>query len=55
MFWRNACAWDARVRAVATPDELDDLVTRLRHRVDDPSLDAIEWSLRRLVLTRAAA
>jgi SAM-dependent methyltransferase len=55
MFWRNACAWDARVRAVATQDELDDLVTRLRHRVDDPSLDAIEWSLRRLVLTRAAA
>jgi trans-aconitate 2-methyltransferase len=55
MFWRNARAWDSRVHALATRAEIDDLVAQLQRRVDDPSLDAIEWGLRRLVLTRAAA
>jgi hypothetical protein len=53
MFWRNARAWDARVDALVTPGEIDDLVAALEARVDDPSLDAIRWRLRQLVLARS--
>jgi SAM-dependent methyltransferase len=54
MFWRNARAWDSRVDAIVEPAEVDALVAELQQRVDDPSLDAIEWRLRRLVLERDA-
>ena len=50
MFWRNARAWDIRDDAIVGQDEIAELVARLKQRVDDPSLDAIEWWLRRLVL-----
>jgi trans-aconitate 2-methyltransferase len=54
MFWRNARAWDPR-NSVVGPDDVDALVDALRRRVDDPSLDAIQWRLRRLVLARDPA
>jgi SAM-dependent methyltransferase len=53
MFWRNARAWDARVDTLVTPGEIDDLVAAFQAHVDDPSLDAIRWRLRQLVLSRA--
>ena len=49
MFWRNARAWDS-VDAIVDRAEVDELVARLQSRVDDTSLDAIRWRLRRLVL-----
>jgi SAM-dependent methyltransferase len=52
MFWRNARAWDARADAVVPKDEVEELVARLQQRIDDPSLDAIQWRLRQLVLVR---
>lgn len=52
MFWRNARAWDSRVDSLAAPGEVDRIVEQLQARVDDPRLDAIEWRLRQLVLTR---
>jgi hypothetical protein len=54
MFWRNARAWDPRADAIVERAEVDSLVARLQQRVDDPSLDAIRWRLRQLVLARNA-
>jgi SAM-dependent methyltransferase len=54
MFWRNARAWDSRVDAIVEPAAVDALVARLQQRVDDPSIDAIRWRLRQLVLARNA-
>jgi len=54
MFWRNARAWQAHADGIVEPGEVEELVTRLRARVDDPSLGAIEWRLRRIVLERAS-
>jgi trans-aconitate 2-methyltransferase len=50
MFWRNARAWQTRADAIVAPGEVDELVATLQARVDDTSLDAIRWRLRRLVL-----
>lgn len=52
MFWRNARAWDARAAAIATPGEIDELVTKLKERVGDPTRDAIEWRVRQVVFRR---
>jgi trans-aconitate 2-methyltransferase len=54
MFWRNACAWGSSAEGVVTAAEIDEIVDALRARVDDPSFDAVQWSLRRLVLRRDA-
>ena len=54
MFWRNARAWGAAARTVAALAEIDDVVAALQARTDDPTLTAVQWSLRRLVLRRRA-
>jgi trans-aconitate 2-methyltransferase len=55
MFWRNALAWDIRDNTIVGQEEIAQLAERLKQRVDDPSLDAIQWRLRRLVLEYAGS